>query len=274
MKQSPCHTYPLPAPAKAQDPIGTPTNKKTSKRYQSLSKRISSKEASRSPLPQTPDFHKILPLDLGWTDSELRLFLKSPIELRAMLEKKEEDVRNLTFKADYYVNKCQDLGTQLAAAIGAFESQTEQNTEDQNYLAMTLELVRKENARLSAMVSHYAQREREHRSMAERVDFYARKEKADQQMQAITSLIWCEPCDPPDVYTAQGEAQLEEEASRVIFTAQDDACAQLMGISSLIWADPGEKRKAETDAGWTPGMSKPCWTTSEMLDTTPAAKRH
>lgn len=266
MKPSPCHVYPPPAPVKTQDPIGTPSSKRGSKRVQILSKRISIK----GPSPQTPDFHKILPLDLGWTDTELRLFLKSPIELRAMLEKKEEDMRNLTFKADYYVNKCQDLGTQLAAAIGAFESQTEQNTEDQNYLARTLELVREENTRLSAMVSHYAQREREHRSMAERVDFYTRKEKADQQMQAIASLIWCEPCDPPavDVYTAQGDAQLKEEASSVIFTSQGDA--PLMEIPSLLWNDPDEKRKAAPDAGWIPGMSKPCWTTSEMLDTTPA----
>lgn len=268
MNPSPCHVYALPAPAKAQDPIGPPSQNRVSRRVHSLSKRIASQGLPKNSFSLTPDFFKVLPVTPEWSGTDSRLFLRSPIEMRAMLEKKEEEVRSLEFKANYYVNKCNDLGIQLAAAIGAFESQTEQNTEDQNYLARTLDLIREENARLAVMVSHYTQREREHRSTAERLDFYTRKEKADQQMQAIASLIWCEPSEPPaDICTSKEGAQLIEEASRSIWANPD---AQLMEASRRIWA--GEKRKAATDARWIPGMSKPCWTTPETLDTTPAAK--
>jgi hypothetical protein len=310
---NPCHVYPMPTPSKAQAPIGPPhTVHKGVKRMPCMPKTehnvkqipviqgigppslLQSQRAS--PYSLTPDFFKAIPIGHKWTDAERRLFLKSPLELRAMLEQKEEEVRRLTFKADYYTNKSHDLGIQLAAAMGALESQTQQNSEDQLYLSRTLDIIREENARLAVMVSHYVKRERDYRSMAEQVDYYARKEKEDREMRTIASLIWREPCDPPayinnfplepeatpadDFFTTDNSFITGEEAPPIIWA---DPAAELLEASRHIWADPtaklleasrhiwvdaGEKRKTRTEQENPRGYGKPkvSWTSPEMLD--------
>ena len=283
---NPCHVYPMPLPTKAQAPIGPPpTVHKSVKRMHCLPKTepptvkervkqipviqgmgppslLQSQRAS--PFSLTPDFFKALPSGRKWTDAERRLFLRSPLELRAMLEQKEEEVRRLSFKADYYANKSHDLGIQLAAEMGAFESQTQQNSEDQLYLSRTLDIIREENARLAVMVSHYATRERDHRSMAERVDLYARKEKEDREMRTIASLIWREPCDPP---AYMNNFPLEPEATPAddFFTTDNSFTAlahdtfipgpdpppELLEASPIIWADPAAELLEASRHIWT-----------------------